>query len=234
MRGVARVVPRSSRSWREADAATWIAASAISLFCICGALYIGDRASRHLAQQTARMPRASLVAEMPEWSVNREKKAAREKGPAREAHFPANEMTALERWAAFLVPGALLQPSLPHRAPASSSSLHSETGRASWYQLASATASGERMSEAEMTAAHRTLPLGSYARVENLANGRVVIVRINDRGPFAKNRIIDLSKAAAKELGMIRAGVARVRVTPLGHGAADVISASAGGAALGQ
>jgi rare lipoprotein A len=93
-----------------------------------------------------------------------------------------------------------------------------DTGRASWYQLASMTASGERMDAGALTAAHRTLPLGSYARVENLDNGRVVLVRINDRGPFAKGRIIELSKAAAEGLGMIEKGVARVRVSPAANG----------------
>ncbi|HEX2448648.1 MAG TPA: septal ring lytic transglycosylase RlpA family protein [Methyloceanibacter sp.] len=90
-----------------------------------------------------------------------------------------------------------------------------ETGRASWYALASLTASGEMMDASALTAAHRTLPLGSYARVENLDNGRSVLVRINDRGPFAKNRIIDLSKAAAHELDMVEDGVAKVRVRPV-------------------
>lgn len=90
-----------------------------------------------------------------------------------------------------------------------------ETGRASWYDLATKTASGETMDGTLLTAAHRTLPLGSHVRVKNLANGRAVVVRINDRGPFAKNRIIDLSKAAAEALGMVEDGVARVAVTPV-------------------
>ncbi len=66
-----------------------------------------------------------------------------------------------------------------------------------------------------LTAAHNSLPLGSRVRVENLDNGRVVVVRINDRGPFAKDRIIDLSKAAAARLGMIADGVANVRLSPV-------------------
>ena len=89
-----------------------------------------------------------------------------------------------------------------------------ETGRASWYALPGRTASGERMDATALTAAHPSLPFGSRVKVANLDNGRVVVVRINDRGPFAKNRIIDLSKAAAKELGMIAAGVARVKASP--------------------
>ncbi len=62
------------------------------------------------------------------------------------------------------------------------------------------------------TAAHKTLPLGTYVRVINLENGKTVIVRINDRGPFKKGRIIDLSYAAAKKIGMIASGTARVKL----------------------
>ena len=65
-----------------------------------------------------------------------------------------------------------------------------------------------------LTAAHNTLPLGTHVRVANLDNGRAVVVRINDRGPFAKDRIIDLSKAAAEALGMVADGVANVRGDP--------------------
>jgi rare lipoprotein A len=64
-----------------------------------------------------------------------------------------------------------------------------------------ATASGETFSPHRLTAAHRTLPFGTFVRVTNLNNGRTVVVRINDRGPFVKNRVIDLSQAASRELG---------------------------------
>jgi rare lipoprotein A len=67
-------------------------------------------------------------------------------------------------------------------------------------QKGSITSSGEAFSAAKLTAAHRTLPFGTMVRVTNISNGRTVIVRINDRGPFTKSRIIDLSPAAAKEL----------------------------------
>jgi len=82
------------------------------------------------------------------------------------------------------------------------------------------TASGERYDMRAMTAAHRTLPFGTRVRVQNLANGRVVAVRINDRGPFRKDRIIDLSYGAALKLGIVGPGVARVkiRVLKLGRG----------------
>ena len=88
-----------------------------------------------------------------------------------------------------------------------------ETGRASWYDLDSPTASGETIDDDDLTAAHPTLPLGTHVLVENLDNGQSVVVRINDRGPFTQNRIIDLSKAAAAKLGMVASGVATVRVS---------------------
>jgi rare lipoprotein A len=88
-----------------------------------------------------------------------------------------------------------------------------ETGNAAYYHGRRA-ASGERISASEFTAAHRTLPFGTQVRVTNLANGRSVIVRINDRGPFGRGRIIDVSRAAARELGMIGSGVAKVRLEP--------------------
>ena len=74
------------------------------------------------------------------------------------------------------------------------------------------TANGERFDMHAMTAAHKTLPFGSRVRVTNPSNGRSVVVRINDRGPFARGRVIDLSRAAAEEIGMIRRGHARVEI----------------------
>lgn len=78
------------------------------------------------------------------------------------------------------------------------------------------TASGEPFDTARLTAAHRTLPFGTRVRVTNLDNGRSVVVRVNDRGPFVSGRVIDLSPAAAKQLGMLRAGVARVKLEVVG------------------
>jgi len=89
-------------------------------------------------------------------------------------------------------------------------------GSASWNALTSKTASGERMNPAAMTAAHRSLPFGSKLRVTNQRNGKSVIVRINDRGPFIKGRVIDLSKAAASQLGFISAGHAKICMERLG------------------
>ncbi|OSZ70477.1 septal ring lytic transglycosylase RlpA family lipoprotein [Sphingomonas sp. IBVSS1] len=91
-----------------------------------------------------------------------------------------------------------------------------EEGVASWYGPgfhAGNTANGERYDQDDLTAAHRTLPMPSWVEVENLDNGRKLTVRINDRGPFARGRIIDLSRKAAQLLGVDRAGTARVRLT---------------------
>ncbi|WP_103221477.1 septal ring lytic transglycosylase RlpA family protein [Roseibium marinum] len=97
-------------------------------------------------------------------------------------------------------------------APASAGAFQ-QCGKASWYKLGGVTASGERADPSGLTAAHRTLPFGTLVRVTNLANGKAVTVRINDRGPFAKSRVIDVTRAAAKELGFIRRGVTRVQVS---------------------
>lgn len=93
-----------------------------------------------------------------------------------------------------------------------------EEGLASYYSdrhHERKTASGERYDRKAMTAAHRTLPFGTRVRVRDLETGREVTVRINDRGPFVKGRIIDLSRTAAERLDLIQRGVARVRVTVL-------------------
>lgn len=88
-------------------------------------------------------------------------------------------------------------------------------GQASYYGReleGNRTASGERFAAEGFTAAHRTLPLGTRLRVTNLANGRSVIVRINDRGPFVRSRLIDVSLAAAREINMVRSGHAQVKL----------------------
>lgn len=91
-------------------------------------------------------------------------------------------------------------------------------GMASWYGdpfHGNLTASGERYNQYALTAAHRSLPFGTWVRVTNLNNGRSVVVRINDRGPFIGGRVIDLSTAAAQTIGMINSGVAPVSVEVL-------------------
>jgi rare lipoprotein A len=93
-------------------------------------------------------------------------------------------------------------------------------GMASYYgdELAgNRTASGERFNPAQLTAAHRSLPFGSMVRVTNTSNGDSVIVRINDRGPFSHGRVIDVSHAAAREIGMHRSGTARVKLALLNN-----------------
>jgi rare lipoprotein A len=95
---------------------------------------------------------------------------------------------------------------------------YDRTGVASWYGSdfhGRRTANGETYDMHAMTAAHPTLPMPTIVRVTNLDNGRSVVVRINDRGPFADDRIIDLSRAGARELGFETAGLARVRVRVL-------------------
>ncbi len=93
-----------------------------------------------------------------------------------------------------------------------------ETGLASFYNdkfEGKKTASGEIYKASKLTAAHRTLPFGTRVKVTNLSNNRSVVVTVNDRGPFVKNRVIDLSRAAAEKLGYIDQGVAEVKVEPV-------------------
>lgn len=97
----------------------------------------------------------------------------------------------------------------------------SQTGIASWYGPdfhGKQTANGERYDMHAMTCAHKTLPMNTMLEVTNLENGRKIVVRVNDRGPFVGNRIIDLSKAGATKIGMISKGTARVRLVALAEG----------------
>ncbi len=104
--------------------------------------------------------------------------------------------------------------------PLPTSAGFSQVGVASWYGKdfhGKKTSNGETYNMNAMTAAHKTLPLGVYVRVYNRENGRETIVRVNDRGPFVKGRIIDLSYAAAKKLGVDVAGTAPVKIVALGY-----------------
>lgn len=98
-------------------------------------------------------------------------------------------------------------------------------GKASWYSVrtnsGTRTASGERLSNSAYTAAHKTLPLGTKVRVINEANGKSEVVTINDRGPYTKGRIIDVTIGSAERLGFVHRGVAAVRVEVLGKVAAE-------------
>ncbi|MCD7059101.1 septal ring lytic transglycosylase RlpA family protein [Pelagibacterium xiamenense] len=113
---------------------------------------------------------------------------------------------------------------LPLYSPAASAAEPSQivqtvNGVASWYGgrfHGRLTANGERYNMYALTAAHRSLPFGTQVRVTNHTNGRSVIVRINDRGPYVGNRVIDLSQQAATEIGMVNAGVANVTIDILG------------------
>jgi rare lipoprotein A len=202
---------------RGVQRSTFVAALTAAALIAALALYVGEKMADSLEDQHAQhaaivwhgisarhavfLPEAT---EMP----NRAKKAAREKGRTIEARLTPQ------------IPAPT--PPKPEAGPMPLPQI----GRASWYDLDSATASGENMDGDALTAAHRTLPLGAKVKVENLENGRAVVVRINDRGPFAKDRIIDLSKAAAAELGMIADGIANVRVSPVGTEVAGVIETS--------
>ena len=99
-------------------------------------------------------------------------------------------------------------------------SLHAQQrGKASFYSrqaTGARTSSGERLHHRDFTCAHRTHPFGTLLKVKNLSNGKEVVVRVNDRGPFGRGRIVDLSWGAAKALGMLSHGVVPVEVTPVG------------------
>lgn len=104
--------------------------------------------------------------------------------------------------------------------PLASAKGFDQTGVASWYGPSfhgRMTSSGERYNQNTLTAAHTILPFQSEVEVTNLSNGKSVVVRINDRGPFVKKRVIDLSKAAASRIGVIGPGTARVRIRALDH-----------------
>jgi rare lipoprotein A len=107
-------------------------------------------------------------------------------------------------------PEPFVEPSQPRAPPVSA-----ETGFASFYHAAfhgRRTASGETFNRHALTAAHKTLPFGTLVRVINLRNERSVIVRVNDRGPLAKSRVIDVTPRAARELGFLAYGVTRVKL----------------------
>ena len=117
---------------------------------------------------------------------------------------------------------AIRPASKPASKVASSKSLRTMRGKASWYSVKSNggthTASGERLSNSAMTAAHKTLPLGSKVRVTNLRNGKSAVVRITDRGPYVKGRIIDVTVGVAKKLGFYSRGITPCKVEVLSYG----------------
>ncbi|MBM3163705.1 MAG: septal ring lytic transglycosylase RlpA family protein [Chlorobi bacterium] len=123
-------------------------------------------------------------------------------------------------------PSALASPRSEDRKQSDTFMLVSE-GKASYYSNqfhGRRTANGERFNMNDLTAAHRSLPFGTLVRVTNLRNGRDVIVRINDRGPFIKGRVIDLSAEAAKAIGLLQSGTAQVRVEAIDKNASVAYS----------
>ena len=119
-------------------------------------------------------------------------------------------------FASIMLAGGCAQRKAPSSSPASIERHRAATGQASWYGKAHQgqhTASGELFDMHALTAAHRTLPFGTIVRVTDLRSGRSVNVRINDRGPFRRDRIIDLSYEAARKLGFVARGTARVEIT---------------------
>jgi rare lipoprotein A len=130
---------------------------------------------------------------------------------------PCNDLSWLGRHRAFRIV-ALLGLLCLDMLGCSKEPTHSLQGMASWYGYphhGRITASGRRFNMHELTAAHRTLPFGTRLRVTNLMNGRSVTVTITDRGPFVKQRVLDLSYAAAREIGMIGPGMAPVQLEVL-------------------
>ena len=124
-------------------------------------------------------------------------------------------------FASIVLAGDCAQQKAPSTSPASIERHHAESGLASWYGKAhqgERTASGEPFDMHALTAAHRTLPFGTVVRVTNIKSGKSVNVRINDRGPFRHDRIIDLSYEAAKKLGLVARGTARVKITVIDRG----------------
>ena len=136
-------------------------------------------------------------------------------------------MTRKQKSVALAIAGALMLPSCTTQATASSrltgptewkvSSV--QTGQASWYGTrcngGTRTASGERLSNDAGTAAHKTLPMGTKVRVTNMSNGKSEVVRINDRGPYTKGRVIDVTEGVAQRLGFRARGVVGVKVEVL-------------------
>jgi rare lipoprotein A len=241
MRRVAGVFPLTFRLRRrrgpcngkrsaKIHASTWSAALAVTLLCVGAALIVAGLLQEPEQSAGLRaLPRTAHLPLQPNEVPNRDKKASREA-----VHAAPQQAELANATLPDIAPQDAPPPEAlaPQGEPPGDDTIEengsAQTGRASWYDLTTKTASGETMDATRLTAAHNTLPLGSHARVRNLDNGRAVVVRINDRGPFAKNRIIDLSKAAAEALDMIHDGEARVEVTPV---AGEVASIDAGQAA---
>lgn len=137
--------------------------------------------------------------------------------------FPALRLPTLLLLAFLVLQGCSLAGGPPPAdpSPGDAPAAWTQTGIASWYGEpfhGRTTASGEMYDMNKLTCAHKTLPFGTRLRVQNLDNGRAVTLRVTDRGPFVEGRIVDVSRKAAQELGMIGPGTARVRITVLPAG----------------
>ncbi len=136
-----------------------------------------------------------------------------------EFYDPFESVSSLSEQASNVSEPAVISPkSVAPPKPPKMSIVSTSTGEASWYGpgfFGNRTANGELFRPGTMTAAHRTLPFGTLVRVTNLRNGRETIVRINDRGPFAGHRVIDLAHGAAHHLGLVSSGIAQVRLEVL-------------------
>jgi rare lipoprotein A len=134
-------------------------------------------------------------------------------------------LSATFAWAQTAAPVAA--PAAPTTsAPAAKAAVDATTGKAAWYGAkfnGRKTASGQRYNAALLTAASNTLPFGTLVRVTNVKNKKSVVVRINDRGPSQPDRIIDVSRAAAARLGMLRAGVVEVELKVVGQSKAKMM-----------
>ncbi len=239
MRRVAGTIPLSI------SPRTWTAAIAVAALCVGGALSIATvivsperQASSRLAavapqSDQSPAPKAESIhrkTALPRIIPPRiEKPAEWETTVAPDMHEPVSRPPVVPD----VEDPAVTEPPVAPDVTAATK-VRGETGRASWYDFNTKTASGERMDGDALTAAHPSLPFGSKVKVANLDNGRSVVVRINDRGPFTKDRIIDVSRAAAAELGMIRAGVARVSVSLVEDEIAGTIEARAEAPAPGR
>jgi rare lipoprotein A len=173
--------------------------------------YIGERANRRQAtSKRSRNRVAKHVEPSPRVAKNVERNVERKEQA--KIDLPERKQASTEHKEAATEPKTTTQPA--HR----TTSAKSQSGMASYYgtESGSQTASGARFNPGAMTAAHRTLPFGTKVLVTNKSNGRTVVVTINDRGPFVRGRIIDLSTGAAGVIGMRGAGVAPVSVEVVG------------------
>ena len=158
------------------------------------------KVSRLLAMALA----AASLAACAQSSVTRKSEFSAASRPATPQH---------QRSVAFLAnrPGVTNRPPFLPSKPTAETPLASQ-GLASFYTEGTRTASGEKFDTHELTAAHRTLPFGTHLRVTNVATGRSVTVRVNDRGPYVPGRIVDVSYSAAASLGMVGRGIAKVKL----------------------